>query len=61
MKVKLITRKGSLKDWCDEWTVAQIIDNAISEGMAFQVGMKSVKELKQDKKIMVAELEKRQK
>lgn len=53
--------KESLKDWIKDWSIEEIIENAFRWGIQFMVADSEAKEkqLKRNKKIAVAEIERR--
>lgn len=52
-------KKKTIKDWCKEWSIKDIVDNIFSEGMGYMAERFSTKEVKEYKKIMVDEIERR--
>ena len=53
-------KKESLKDWCKEWSIDDIVSNVFSHGMEFMArqGMRE-EEYKAYKKVIVKELKSR--
>ncbi len=52
-------KKETLKDWCKEWSIDDIVSNVVSQGMCYMAGKMTTEELHKYKKIIIKEIKRR--
>ena len=52
-------KKETLKDWCKEWSIDDIVSNVVSQGMCYLAEKMTTEELHEYKKVIIKEIKRR--